>query len=60
MKKLFAFLLSLVLLFTFTACEKEDLDLALDIAWAVLEELDDQPHSHTCSCGGHCGGHHHG
>ena len=27
---------------------------------AVLEELDEQPHSHTCSCGGHCGGHHHG
>ena len=27
---------------------------------AVLEELDDQPHSHTCNCGGQCGGHHHG
>ena len=40
MKKLFVFLLSLVMLFTFTACEKEDLDLALDIAWAVLEELE--------------------
>ena len=24
----------------------------------VLEQ--EQPHSHECSCGGHCGGHHHG
>ena len=41
MKKLLAFALSLVMLFTLTACEKEDIDLALDIAWAVLEELED-------------------
>ena len=40
MKKLFALLLSVLMLFTFTACEKEDVDLALDIAIAVLEELE--------------------
>ena len=37
MKKLFAFVLSFLMLFTFTACEKEDVDLALDIAIAVRE-----------------------
>ena len=47
MKKLFVFLLSLVMLFTFTACEKEDLDLALDIAWAVLEELENYEDAHS-------------
>ncbi len=41
MKKLFAFVLSFLMLFTFTACEKEDMDLALDIAIAVLEELEE-------------------
>ena len=41
MKKLFALLLSFLMLFTLTACEEEDVDLALDIAWAVLEELED-------------------
>ena len=41
MKKLFAFVLSFLMLFTFTACEKEDVDLALDIAIAVLEELEE-------------------
>ena len=40
MKKLFALLLSFLMLFTLTACEEEDVDLALDIAWAVLEELE--------------------
>ena len=40
MKKLFALILSLLMLFTLTACEEEDVDLALDIAWAVLEELE--------------------
>ena len=40
MKKLLALLLSFLMLFTFTACEEEDVDLALDIAWAVLEELE--------------------
>lgn len=41
MKKLFALLLSFLMLFTFTACEREDVDLALDIAIAVLEELEE-------------------
>ena len=40
MKKLLALLLSFAMLFTLTACEEEDVDLALDIAWAVLEELE--------------------
>ena len=40
MKKLLAILLSFLMLFTLTACEEEDVDLALDIAWAVLEELE--------------------
>ena len=31
---------------------QEDLDL--------LEQEDLQEHSHSCNCGGHCGGHHHG
>ena len=47
MKKLFVFLLSLVMLFSFTACEKEDMDLALDIAWAVLEELENYEDAHS-------------
>ena len=40
MKKLLALMLSFLMLFTLTACEEEDVDLALDIAWAVLEELE--------------------
>ena len=40
MKKLFALFLSFVMLVTLSACEKEDVDLALDIAIAVLEELE--------------------
>lgn len=40
MKKLLTLLLSFLMLFTLTACEEEDVDLALDIAWAVLEELE--------------------
>ena len=40
MKKLIALFLSFVMLFSLSACEKEDMDLALDIAWAVLEELE--------------------
>ncbi len=40
MKKLFALLLSFLMAFSFTACEKEDLGLALDIALSVLEELE--------------------
>ncbi len=40
MKKILAFLLAFAMLFTFSGCEEEDLDLALDIAIAVLEELE--------------------
>ena len=45
MKKLLALVLSCLMLFTFTACEKEDVDLALDIAIAVLEELEEYENS---------------
>jgi DNA-entry nuclease len=40
MKKLLVFLLSFLMLFTLTACEEEEVDLALDVAIAVLEELE--------------------
>ena len=40
MKKIIALLLSVLMLFGLTACEKEDVTLALDIAVAVLEELE--------------------
>lgn len=40
MKKLLALLLSVLLLFSLCACEKEDVEVALDIAVAVLEELE--------------------
>ena len=40
MKKWIALLLTLLLLFTFTGCEEEDVELALDIGLAVLEELE--------------------
>ena len=40
MKKIIALLLSFVMLFSFTACGKEDVGMALDIAIAVLEELE--------------------
>ena len=42
MKKLFALLMALCLLFSLTACEQEDVELALDIAVAVLEEMEEQ------------------
>ena len=45
MKKIFALLLSFLMLFTLTACEEEDVDLALDIAIAVLEELEEYENS---------------
>lgn len=45
MKKLLALLLSVLMLFTLTACEEEDVDLALDIAIAVLEELEEYENS---------------
>ena len=47
MKKLFALLLSFVMLFSLTACERDDVDLALDIAWAVLEELENYDDAHS-------------
>ena len=47
MKKLLALLLSFLMLFTLTACEKEDMDLALDIAWAVLEVLENYEDAHS-------------
>ena len=47
MKKILAFLLCLVMLFSFTACEKEDVDMALDIAIAVLEELEEYENAHS-------------
>ena len=40
MKKLIALLLSALLLLSLTACEKEEVDLALDIAISVLEEIE--------------------
>lgn len=41
MKKILALLLSVLLLFSLTACEEEDVNLALDVAIAVLEELEE-------------------
>ena len=49
MKKIFALLLSFLLLFTMTACEKEDVELALDVAVAVLEEVERYENSKTPS-----------
>ena len=40
MKKILALLLSLLMVFTFAACEKEDVELAVDIAVAVMDELE--------------------
>ncbi len=40
MKKILALLLALCLLFSLTACAEEDVELALDIAVAVLEEME--------------------
>ena len=40
MKQFLALLLSFLLLFSLTACEQEDVELALDVAIAVLEEVE--------------------
>lgn len=40
MKKLIALLMALLILFSFTACEEEDVELALDVAIAVMEEVE--------------------
>ena len=47
MKKFLAFALCFVMLFSFTACEREDVDMALDIAIAVLEELEKYEDAHS-------------
>ena len=39
MKKILALLMALLMLFTFTACEREDVEKALDIAIAVIDVL---------------------
>lgn len=41
MKKLFALLLALLLMVSLPACAEEDVELALDIAIAVMEELEE-------------------
>lgn len=41
MKKLIALLMAMLILFSFTACAEEDVELALDVAIAVMEELED-------------------
>ena len=40
MKKIFALVLSFLMLFGLAACEQEDVELALDVAVAVLEEVE--------------------
>ena len=45
MKKIFALLLSALLLLSLTACEQEDVELALDVAVAVLEEVEEYERS---------------
>ena len=47
MKKLIALFLSALLLFSLTACEKEEVGMALDIAIAVLEELEEYENAHS-------------
>lgn len=41
MKKLLCLLLALLTVFTFTGCEEEEMEFALDVAVAVLEELEE-------------------
>lgn len=47
MKKILALLLSVLLLFGLIGCEKEDVELALDVAVAVLEEIEEYENSQT-------------
>ena len=49
MKKLFALFLSVLMLFTLTACEEEDVELAMDVAIAVLEELEEEARTEGAS-----------
>jgi len=55
MKKLIALLLSALLVFSLTACEKEEVDMALDIAIAVLEELEEYEDAQNIPAGHHSG-----
>lgn len=41
MKKILALLLALAMMFSFSGCEEEDVELALDIAVAVMEEMEE-------------------
>lgn len=45
MKKLLALLLSFLLLFSLSGCEEEDVELALDIGIAIMEELEEYENS---------------
>lgn len=47
MKKILAFFLSFLMLFTLTGCEEEEVDIALDIAIAVLEELEEYENAYN-------------
>lgn len=47
MKKLIALLMAVLILFSFTACEEEDVELALDVAIAVMEEMEAQESSQS-------------
>jgi len=42
MKELISFLIALVMLFTFTGCEEEEVSMALDVAITVLDVLQEQ------------------
>ena len=45
MKKMLALLLSFLLLFSLSGCEEEDVELALDIGIAIMEELEEYENS---------------
>ena len=47
MKKFLSLLLSFLLLFTMTACSQEDVELALDVAISVLEEVEQYQNDQT-------------
>ena len=49
MKKLIALLMALLLLFTFAGCEEEEVELALDVAIAVMEEMENYEDSESSS-----------
>lgn len=41
MRKILALLLALIMLFSFSGCEEEEVEMALDIAIAVMEEMEE-------------------